>query len=276
MSLGRTPLYRTVLASLLALGASACSPHTVEPGTVGVLVVWGELQAEAFAEGFYWESWFGERYYNYDARIQKVEAKASASSKDLQVVSTTVALNYRVKREDVVDIYRNIGPLTILTGNIIDPALQESIKRSTAKFTADELVTRREEVKLAISDHLGATLEKSGVEVTELSITNFKFDDQYQNAVEAKQVAEQKALTATNDLARIRVEAEQAKVRAQGTADSALIAARAEAESLQLLRQTLTPELLQLRAIEKWNGKLPHVSGGDGGGLILDISAVSQ
>ena len=98
---------------------------------------------------------------------------------------------------------------------------------------------------------------------------NFEFAAQYQQAIEAKQVAEQHALTATNDLRRIEVEAKQAEAQAQGRANAMLIEAKAESERQTLLRSSMTKELVQWEAIRKWNGQLPTVSGETG--TLIDL-----
>ncbi|MBW2214056.1 MAG: prohibitin family protein [Deltaproteobacteria bacterium] len=130
---------------------------------------------------------------NISTRVHKMEASATASSKDLQVVSTRIALNYRVDAAQIVEVFRNVGTRLVVENTIIDPALQESLKQATAQYTAEELITRRQQVKETLTDSIRATLAKSNLLVTELSITDFQFDAQYQQAVESKQVAEQRA-----------------------------------------------------------------------------------
>lgn len=252
----------------------ACSPHTVDAGTIGVETIWGAVQPEPLPEGLHWESWLGEKIINMEARVQKKQADASASSKDLQEVTTTIALNYRINSTLVVDIYQDIGTLEQVETTIIDPALQEAVKTVTARYNAEELITKRPEVKAAITEFVTGTLSRSHLLVTDLSIVNFSFDGKYQDAIEAKQVAEQMALTATNDLRRIEVEAQQVQARATGEANGALIVARAEAERQELLRKTITPELVQWESIQKWDGVLPVVSGE--GSAFVDIGALSR
>ena len=121
----------------------------------------------------------------------------------------------------------------------------------TAHFTAEELITRRGEVKDAIKTNLTDRLGQFNIIVDEFSIVDFSFSEEFNRAIEAKQTAEQSALKAKRDLDRIKIEAEQRVTQA-----------RAEADGQRLQRETLTPILLQLRAIEKWDGKLPQVSGG--------------
>jgi regulator of protease activity HflC (stomatin/prohibitin superfamily) len=254
---------RTLALLTLAAGLSACSPHTVDAGTIGVKTDWGAVQPEPLQEGFYWVSWLGEEINNINARVLKMEANSSASSKDLQVVTTKIALNFRIDPENVVNIFQSIGSLEEVKNNIIDPVLQEAVKTATARYNAEELITKRPQVKADITEYVTERLSNSNLIVTDLSIVNFQFDSKYQDAIEAKQVAEQRALTAQNDLRRIEVEAKQTEARAQGEANSALIGARAEAERQELLRRTITPELVQWQAIQRWNGVLPTVTGDD-------------
>ena len=259
---------------LLASTLTGCSPHLVEPGTVGVLAEWGHVDPSPKPEGLHWRTWWKDDYVNMPLRVQKLEAKASASSKDLQVVTSIIALNYRLDGANAVDIFQDIGGLEVVEQTIVSPALQEAVKASTAKYTAQELVTKREEVKRAIAAYITATLSKSNLLVTELSIVDFKFDGKYQAAVEDKQVAEEEAKKATNDLQRIEIEAKQRVAKAEGMAKADLARARAEAEAQTMLRQTLTPEIIQLRAVEKWDGKLPVVSGDSSAAAIVDVAAL--
>jgi regulator of protease activity HflC (stomatin/prohibitin superfamily) len=254
---------------------SACSPHVVEAGTVGVRVDWGAVQTGAMPEGLYWRPWLKTSIINVDARVQKKTSKATASSRDLQVVTAVIALNYRLDPAHAATIYQSIGDLAAVDANIIDPVLQEAVKTATARYNAEELITKRPEVKAAITDYVTKVLGTSHVQVLDLNIVNFQFDAQYQQAIEAKQVAEQKALAATNDLRRIEVEAKQNEAIAQGKANAALIEARAEAERQELLRKTITPELVQWQAIQKWNGQLPTVTG-EGSSTLIDVRSITS
>jgi regulator of protease activity HflC (stomatin/prohibitin superfamily) len=153
-------------------------------------------------------------------------------------------------------LYSNIG--LNYNERIIDPAVKESFKAAAARYTAEELISKREALKTEVRNYLRDRLKVFGIIVVELSITDFEFSQEFNKAIESKQTAEQNALRAKRDLDRIRVEAEQK-----------IASARAEAESLRLQRQVISPELIQLRqieaqikAIEKWDGKMPNVTGG--------------
>ena len=134
---------------------------------------------------------------------------------------------------------------------IIDPAVQESMKAGTAQFTAEELITKRAEVSVQIKAMLAERLLTHNIIVDEFNIVDFSFSAVFNEAIEAKQTAEQSALKAERDLERVKIEAEQQ-----------ITAARAEAEGQRLQRETITSQLLQLRAIEKWDGHLPQVTSG--------------
>ncbi|OGQ24939.1 MAG: HflC protein, partial [Deltaproteobacteria bacterium RIFCSPHIGHO2_02_FULL_42_44] len=187
---------------------------------------------------------------------QKNEAKAEAASKDLQIISTVMATNYHLIPEAVDEVYQKIG--LAFEDKVIQPAVQEVIKAVTAKYTAEELIAKRGEVKSAIRTELTDRLVTFNIKVVEVSVADFNFSRTFNDAIEAKQVAEQQVAKSRNELERIKVENEQK-----------ISQAKAEAEGLKIQRQEITESLLKLReienqrkAIEKWDGKLPSVTGG--------------
>jgi len=200
-------------------------------------------------EGLHFKMPFVEEIIPIDVKVQKSQTDARAASKDLQNVSSTIAINFHIDPSRAQKIYQEIG--LSYKERVVDPAVQEAVKSATAHFTAEELITRRAEVKDAIKQSLSERLLKFNILVDEFSIINFEFSHEFNTAIEAKQSAEQSALKAKRDLDRIKIEAEQRITQAS-----------AEAEGQRLQRETLTPILLQLRAIEKWDGKLPQVAGG--------------
>ncbi|MEN0110093.1 MAG: SPFH domain-containing protein [Planctomycetota bacterium] len=256
------PLVVVALVALLVLGLLVTQSVTiVDAGTRGVVKVFGKAQEESFAPGLHFKLPLITTVVPLDARVQKVQYEATASSKDLQNVSSKVAVNFRINPDEAGWIYDNLGLQYALT--IVEPAIQESVKAATAEYTAEELITKRAEVSEKIRGRLTERLVASNLLIEAFSIIDFSFSDEFNRAIELKQIAEQSALTATNDLRRIEIEAQQALAEAQGKADSELARAEAEAKAQKLLRETLTPEVLQLRMIERWDGKLPIYSGGD-------------
>lgn len=209
----------------------------------------GGVQGGVRGEGLQLKIPFIQTIIPIDVRIHKSETDASASSKDLQTVHSRIALNYHIAPEEAARIYQEVG--TLYKERLIDPSVQEAVKAATAQFTAEELITRRAEVSTLIKEMLAERLVPRNIVVDEFNIVDFNFSDVFNQAIEAKQTAEQQALKAQRDLERIKIEAEQKVTEAQ-----------AEAESQRLQRETITDTLLQLRAIEKWDGVLPQVAGG--------------
>jgi regulator of protease activity HflC (stomatin/prohibitin superfamily) len=179
-----------------------------------------------------------------------LETDADSASKDLQSVNTTVALNYHVNPLEVNRLFQEVGD--DYEYSIISPAIQESVKAATAKFTAEELITKRSDVNDVIWENIEQRLEGNHIILDDLSILNFSFSDEFNAAIESKQTAEQNALRAANDLRRIELEAQQTIVQAQ-----------AEAESIRIQSDALQsqPELIQLEAVRKWDGVLPYYIG---------------
>ncbi len=260
---------RKTIMFLLALGLTGCT--TVSAGHVGVPTTFGKVGNHAFGEGIHAINPLTTSVHKVDTRIQKLTVDASATSSDLQTVTSKVALNYRVNKAEALELFQNIG--MTYEDKVITPFLQEAIKTVTAEYTAEQLISSRPAVKQEILDLIRTSLAKNHIIVTDLSVEDFQFDDEYAEAITRKQVAEQAAQQALNDLDRIKIEAKQKQATAEGEAAAMLAIAEAEAKALKLQRSVLTPELLQLRLIEKWNGELPQVqtTGSDGGGNFINI-----
>ena len=253
-------ILRVVALLVLLILLWAMAPFAVVPaGHRGVLTTFGKVDTEVYAEGIHFRWPIAQTMHLLDVRIQKGEGDGEAASKDLQVVHTKVAVNYHLRPDRVSNTIREVGDLEAVENRLILPAVQEAVKASTAKYTAEELVTKRPEVRDAIRSALIERLGKHDVVVDEFSIVNFQFSKSFNEAIEAKTTAEQLKLKAERDLQRIRVEAEQK-----------VASAEAEARSLALQRQQVTSELLKLReienqrrAIEKWDGRMPTYTAGD-------------
>jgi regulator of protease activity HflC (stomatin/prohibitin superfamily) len=234
----------------------------VDAGNRGVLKTFGEVTG-TFDPGFHFRTPFVTSVVDVDVKTQRLESESSAASKDLQFVTTKVVLNYRPDPDTVAVLVRDIG--TDYQTKVIDPAIQESVKAATAQYTAEELITQRPLVSQSIKEVLLQRLAPRGILVEDLSITEFNFSPEFSRAIESKQVAEQDALRAERELRRVQIEAQQRVAQAEADAKAKLVVAQAEAESLRLQREVISPALLQLRYIEKWNGVLPRFTSGDSG-----------
>jgi regulator of protease activity HflC (stomatin/prohibitin superfamily) len=225
-------------------------------GERGVVLNFGAVQPKVLDEGLHFRVPVMQRIVKIDVRVHKAQTDAEAASKDLQDTHSTIALNHHILPDKSNWVYQNLG--REYKERIIDPAVQEVVKAVTARYTAVELITQREKVRAEIKELLKERLMVYHIVVDDFSIVNFKFSQQFTQAIEAKQTAEQLALKAQRDLDRIKIEAEQKVTQA-----------RAEAEALRLQKENVTPQLVRLRqieaslkAIEKWDGHMPRVTSG--------------
>ncbi|MEK6646319.1 MAG: prohibitin family protein [Candidatus Firestonebacteria bacterium] len=227
----------------------------VGPGERGVVLNFGAVQKIVLGEGIHFRIPVVQKVAFMDVKVQKSLINAAASSSNLQEVSSEVAINYHIIPDKANIVYQSIG--IYFQERIIDPAVQEVVKAVSAKYTAEELITKRALVSEAMRANLAERLFPYNIAVDAFSIVGFSFSKIYLEAIESKQTAEQLALKANRDLERIKIEAEQK-----------ITAARAEAESLRLQRANISTDLIELRkieanlkAIDKWNGILPQVTG---------------
>ena len=227
----------------------------VGAGERGIVLNFGAVENTVLGEGIHFRVPVMQTVIIMDVQIQKAITDAGAASSDLQDVDLSVALNYHIIPDKANIVYQSIG--VEFKERIIDPAIQEVMKAVTARYTAEELITKRPAVSAEMKEALTQRMLESNIAVDAFSIVSFSFSQTFTDAIEAKQTAEQNALKAKRDLDRIRVEAEQT-----------IAAATAEAEALRLQKMNISPDLIELRkieanlkAIEKWNGVLPEVTG---------------
>lgn len=230
----------------------------INAGHRGVITTFGKVDKVVLEEGLHFRIPIMQQVREINVQIQKSEGDGDAASRDLQQVHTKIALNYHLIPDRVPETFQLVGDLNSVGDRIIVPAVQEAFKATTAKYTAEELISKRPEVRDQISQFMKERLLRHGIAIDEFSIVNFRFSESFNQAIEAKTTAEQLKLKAERDLDRIKVEAEQK-----------IASAKAEAESLRLQKQEITADLLKLReienqrlALEKWNGQLPQVTGG--------------
>jgi len=235
---------------------------TVGAGERGILLRFDAVTGEVKDEGLYFKIPLIETVEIMNVQIQKSEVPAASASKDLQSVSSTIAINYQVKAENAANIYQELR--NDYVARVIDPAVQESIKNATAQFTAEELITKRSEVRDRIYFNIKNKIETRGIIVHEVNIINFDFSKSFNGAIENKVTAEQDALASKNKLEQVKYEAQQEVEKAKGKAE----AMRIEAEALRS-----NPALLELKAIEKWNGTLPQTTLGGNSVPFINIGS---
>ena len=288
-----------VVALLLVVVLLANSLAIVPVGSTGIMLTLGRVEeGKALSEGMHLKIPFIQKIVSMDNRVKKLELSTEAFSKDIQTVSATLAVNYRMIPEKSFEIYRKHG--TQFENNIIVPATHEVLKSVCAQYTAEELISKRAESSDMMRDELAAKLGELGIEISDFNIIDFDFSAEFIEAVESKQVAEQlKKKAATENETAIaqaerekqvsikqsEAEAERVRIQAEAKAQSMLIAAEAEANAVKLAADAeayrmenegkyVTDELIDKIIAENWDGKLPMVSGS--GNNILDVSSLIE
>lgn len=248
----------------------------IRSGHVGVIQTFGAVHAEPMSEGLNLKRPLLDKVTQVNIKLQTESVNASAASKDLQTVQTEVSLQYSLVGPIVPAVFQRIGRRDAVDATVILPAIQESVKSVTARFTAEELVTQRATVKLEIEQEIeafiGKTLEDKGVtgamQIANVAVTDFQFSAEFNASIEAKVKAEQDALRAENEKLRRITEAEAAAAEIELAADAEAyqveVISRANADAIRREAQALAqnPRLIDLRAVEKWDGKVPYLNGG--------------
>ncbi len=257
---------------ILAVIIVAFSSFVIVPaGSTGVVVTLGKVSNTILSEGFHLKIPFIQVVEPISNKIQVQTVDAAAVSKDLQTVSSNIAVNFRVGLDSSASIFKNIGSnyQTI----VLLPAVQESMKSVSAKYTAEELITLRAQVGEEIKETLESKVNEYGIVIEKFNIVNFDFSEDFNAAIEAKQVAEQ-------TLIKTKTEQEQAIVVAEAEAKQKIIAAEAEAQAIakkaeaqaeanRKISESLNQTLVEYEKIQKWNGELPQVTGGN---AIIDMT----
>lgn len=225
----------------------------IGPGQRGVLMTFGAVHTGVLDPGLHLKLPFMQSVARMDVQVQNSQAAETAASLDLQNVSTTVATNWHILPGDAEWVYQHIGGESDLVDKIIRPAISNSVKAITAHYNAEDLIVHRDRVRTEIQEQITSELQPYRVVVDSVNITDFHFSEEFAQAIERKQVAQQRALQAQYEL-------DQAKVLAQ----QRVVEAQAQSQAQKLLQQTLTPEIIQQQAIAKWDGHLPTVVGDKG------------
>ena len=265
---------------------------TVPVGSTGIMLTMGKVEDTALPEGMHFKIPFVQRIVSMDNRVKKLELSTEAFSKDIQTVSATLAVNYRLQTEKTFEIYKTTG--TAYEDNLIVPATHEVLKSVCAQYTAEELISKRAESSDKMRDELDAKLSQIGISITDFNIIDFDFSDEFISAVESKQVAEQlKKKAATENETAIaqaerekqvsikqsEAEAERVRIAAEAQAQSTLIAAQAEADAVKLaadaeayrleqIGRQLTDKTILNTLADNWNGELPGVIGAGAAGIL--------
>lgn len=255
----RTKIILAIIGTIVAIGVVVLlnSFTTVPTGHVGIKTRFGKVQDSVIQEGLNVKTPFIEKIVKIDCKTKKIEESSESSTKDMQTVTSTVAVNYNVKKDSANILYREVGKE--YEDIIIKPAILESIKSTMAQYTAEELITKRAEVSNKIQETLNEKIESRGFDITEFNLTNIDFSEEYDKAIEAKAVKQQEVATAKAELEKQKIQNEKE-----------ISIAQKDAEVMRLQNQEITDKTLRLKELEvqekianKWDGQLPSTTLGD-------------
>ncbi|NJR49185.1 MAG: prohibitin family protein [Leptolyngbyaceae cyanobacterium CSU_1_3] len=246
-----------VLVSYFLLNSFAL----INAGERGVVMIFGKVQDNILDEGLHFKIPLVTSIRPLTVRVQKTEISATAGTKDLQTLDIVLALNWHIEPSQVNKIFQRVGDEAQIVEQIIKPAITESLKASTPKRTAEEILKQRSDLKDEIDQQIKNRLQTYGLVVDDVSLLNISFSAEFTKSIEAKQIAEQEAK-----------QAEFIALKATKEAEAEVNRAKGQAEAQRLLRQNLTAELLQKQAIDKWNGQFPTVMGGNGALPLINLA----
>ena len=281
-----------LIAIVLSIGMLFFSSMAIVPtGFTGILTTFGRVEDRTINAGMnFIAPW--QNVVTMDNRTQKVELTLSAFSSDIQQVDVKMSTNYCIDQNTAQKLYKTIG--VNYYEAVMLPRIQENVKAVFSKYTAENLIAKRESLSEQIKESTAKDLESFGITIVNIAIEDIDFTDAFTNAVEAKQVAAQNKLTAQTQQEQKTMEeraaAERVKIAAQGEADKAIIAANAdlevvkvqaeaalyagerEAEMNQRISKSLTDELVSYYWIKQWNGELPTTVLSDDGNYMLALN----
>ena len=257
---------------------------TIPAGHRGVVIRFADVTGRVLDEGLQAKAPFLDSVVTMSVQTQKYEADAASASRDLQDVSTTIALNWHLDPSMADEVYREIGLDYI--DRIAAPAIQETIKQVTAKFNAEDLILKREEVKAAIEENLSTRLMERGIITEAVSITEFQFSSTFIAAIEAKVAAEQAVFESRNKLERVKVEAQQREEEEKGEANARIAKAEGEAEYIRIvtdaqvaankaIAESLTPEILQYILLDRLGEDIKIIVIPSGQGLDIVLPEIN-
>ena len=275
-------------------GISGCGCRVVDSGERGVKTTFGKAQEEPLTPGLNWKWPLIQGITLYDVRVQKKQQQTKLFSSDVQETTVDYALNYNLDPNRVSEIYQKYGTKRQLEEVLLEPAIMAALKDTMGKYKAEEMIAKREQAAKEILERMQRDMKeaKEPVFITDFTLKDVDFSDKFENAVEEKVVAAQKALTEQNIVEQLKAkkqqqivtaeaEAEQMKIRAQAEAEKIKIQAKAEADKVSVLATAeaqaiemrgqaiaKNPEVLRLEAITKWTGAVPNFVSGDNGKII--------
>ena len=252
---------RVIALLVLFPVVSGCGVHTVDTGHRGIKTSFGQVEGPPLVEGLYFVNPFTTAIHSMDVRIQRWDGKTEAYTRDVQEATVEFTLNYKLRPEAAADIYRSVGQ--DWANKLVGQQVYQHLKNVISQWDAVDLISNRQKANDAAQAAIVQALGATNVDVTSFSITNFQFSRAFNQAVEAKVIAQQRAQEAQNRTEQTKQEAQQR-----------VITATAEAQSMKIRADALSqnPKLVSWEAVQKWDGKLPVNMYGSAAVPFIDVN----
>ena len=283
---------KVIAGVVIGIGAIVLGLNSVADvpvGSTGVVLNMGKVSGKTMSEGLNFKTPFVVSVVSMSNMVQKLDAEAYATYKDLQAITSDVTVNYHLAAERSASMYQNVGKNYADT--LLQPAVQEVIKSVMAQYSAEQLISNRSAVSVAISEGLTEKVSNYGIVVDEFNIVNFSFSPEFDAAIEAKQIAEQNKIKAQTEKDKKVIDAEaqaaEKKIAAEADAEAIRLKAEAEAEAIKLkaeaqaeanalLNNSLSKNVLYYQQLQKWDGRYPNMIAGESSGIILDVGSADS
>lgn len=235
------------LIAITALILIFASTYYIAPGYRGTLTVLGAVSQASYNNGIGLKPPFISTMHKTDVRTKKIQGKAVTYTKDIQTAELTYVLTYNVNPESVYIIYQHIGP--DYESKIVTPIISDALKDIVGRWDAQDLVGNRDKARQQILSMLNKKLNKHFFQNVSFLIVNLDYSDNFEDAIEKKVIADQRAQEAVNNTKRIKEEANQR-----------LISADADAKAMAIKAEALekNKSLVDYEAVQKWDGHLPN------------------
>lgn len=250
-----------VISIVLVIILLMASISIIGEGTVGVKYRFGKVVATDLEPGMHFVVPFIDFVRRVDITEQIYTMDVQTYTKDTQTVdSLDIQVNYYYNKAELDTIIRSIG-LNNVEPKLVMPNLTSVLKNEVGKYKAEELIAQRSALEINIANSLSEKLNKYGIIISRVAIQDIEFNKAFEQVVEEKVQAEQRALKVQNETIQKQEEAKQKVIAAEAEADAIRIKAQAEADANKLLTESLSDKLVEYYKIQAWNGEFPQVMG---------------
>jgi prohibitin 2 len=246
---------------VVVVSVAGCGIKVVDTGHRGIETRFGKVVSESLGEGIYFYNPLTSHIVEMDTRVQRQDGETDTYTRDVQQAAIKYTLNYRLQQNAAHIMYRDIG--VEWEQRLIPQVVLGTLKEVVGKWDAVDLIANRDKAGQTAFEAIRSNLAERNVEVSRFEITDIAYTNEFENSVEQKVIAQQKAIEEQNRTKQIEEQARQK-----------VLSAEAEAKSIQIRAQALekNAKLVEWEAVQKWNGVLPQYMLGNGAMPFINLN----